>query len=111
MIVLIAENTAQYVVPATSVLIGVDCSLCKKVINSGASWVRGSARPMFSDDDGATWERRVEDALVLTTSVESNGDTILSHTHISCIQGLVNEVPSVYMEFEDLRNSYMEATV
>lgn len=104
MAMLIADSAAQYVVPATSVIVGMDCSLCKQVINAGA---------MYSDDNGLTWTRGAEgpDALVLTTSIESEGNTILSYSHISCIQGLVNEVPSVYMEFEDLRNSYMEAAV
>lgn len=95
---LLADNTSQYVVPASSVLVGSDCSLCKKVINPGS---------MPSGDSDLTWHEA--DGLVLTTSIESGGDTILSHAHISCIQGLVNEVPSVYMEFEDLRNSYLEA--
>lgn len=87
---LLAESTAQYVVPSTSVMYGIDCSVCKKEIRS---------EPF----------EEMQDSLILTTSVESQGETILSHTHISCIQSLVNEVPSVYMEFEDLRNSYLQA--
>lgn len=87
---LLADGSSQYIVPASSVIHGITCSLCK-------DWIR-------PEDGGSE-----QDSLILTTSVESEGNTILSHSHISCIQNLVNEVPSVYMEFEDLRNSYLEA--